>query len=408
MSDSEISAWIHANIHNNAIFDEVLTHSLQDILSIAKNARINTDSFSREFLRIAVYGLSANPPHNGHAHIVRQMCGYSSVELQPQYLIKPGEFPKKLISAPQSFPALPDSALDALIVLPVYTHAFAEKSAINSHASYDNRIDMCNLAFSRASSTCPVFVLPFERLAVQCASQSEGCNSGPLVRVGTEYVLRFMHVLFAALPALLFPQEYGIADYADTNACTMEPPIPSLDMNQKCEQIPRFHFELILGEDTAIDLLQGRWINSARMLMSTPLHIFQRNAATPLRLTPTSSAGAGDIDNSVMESEEQAAIRLLALCTALTSEQQQQWHAPRIRVHRLSSDAQVSTASSTVVRQMLAALPRRHKAASLSSGIHYNEDQQSVALTSTPAYHALLRIVPVEVLTYIMDKNLYI
>ena len=220
----------HVNVEDiNYMRQWLLTHQqefdddIKDILQMAP-------------ARIAVFGLSANPPHCGHEEIIKTMSSS-------------GQF-------------------DAIVVLPVYLHMFVSKEESLGRVSYEHRVEMCKRAFCSSSSSsyssssdatgpsnqqvCRVFVLTLEKLANMCnasrittstSSTGTGTDKGTVAvstptpsRVGTFYVLQFLSVLMPFIEKI----------------------------------------SLILGEDAAVDLLNGKWENSESILTCVQLHIITR------------------------------------------------------------------------------------------------------------------------------------
>ncbi len=109
--------------------------------------------------RIALFGLSANPPTGecGHVGIVRA-------------LVKSGRF-------------------DEIWILPVYQHMYSSKRNL---VAYDQRLQMCRVAFVPESSpSCVVKVLMTEREAFEAAADKPGVDA-KTVRVGTIDVIKFI------------------------------------------------------------------------------------------------------------------------------------------------------------------------------------------------------------------------
>jgi len=121
--------------------------------------------------RVAVYGVSANPPHNGHKAIVTYLANGSN---------------SSNINSSGN-----DNAFDSIWIVPVYKHMYASKQGL---ASYDDRLAMSRLCFEQCStSRCVVRVLDIERECTN-AIQTHAINTGSSesVRVGTIDVLNYI------------------------------------------------------------------------------------------------------------------------------------------------------------------------------------------------------------------------
>lgn len=149
--------------------------------------------------RVALYGLSANPPtsEGGHACIVRHLAD--------------------------------DGGFDEVWVLPVYRHAYASKSNL---APFEHRVKMCELAFDArepeaeagaagASSGTReggrVRVLDVERVVATAACEAASRDGTRVedVRVGSFDVLG---ALAAANPGVAFAWCLGADAYGDLRA----------------------------------------------------------------------------------------------------------------------------------------------------------------------------------------------
>ncbi len=208
--------------------------------------------------RVAFFGTSSSPPHCGHEQIVKIMSQQTH-------------------------------HFDAIIVAPVLKHMFDAKAGSLVAVPFEDRMEMSRRAFCRdvahissassssssssssaasvsasasasgatatataaASKTkCPVFVLNIEELASMCnfaCTPGHHHTTGDPPRVGTFYVLRFL--------ALLLPF------------------------------IKNFH--LILGEDSASDLLRGKWAYPTLLLTTVRLHIMRRSVSPKLVEKPS-------------------------------------------------------------------------------------------------------------------------
>lgn len=98
-------------------------------------------------MRIALFGISANPPTGLHGHqgMVRRLC---QTEM-----------------------------FDEVWIIPVYTHIYPEKRRLLS--DFECRMDMCRLCFEEESTPMTtVKVLPIEKDAFQLRNSSTECNGG--------------------------------------------------------------------------------------------------------------------------------------------------------------------------------------------------------------------------------------
>lgn len=154
-----------------------------------------------ELRRVLLFGLSADPPTGAGGHL-------------------------GLIRWAVARPAHPElgGRLDAIRVLPVYRHAYAEKSGL---ASYEDRVQMCRLGFARAGR--PDLPVEVSRDEEDLARRRGG-----------------------------------------TRGSTLEL-IEDLEARE-----PGVRFGLLLGADTAADLRAGRWQRSDELLARVPLVIAPR------------------------------------------------------------------------------------------------------------------------------------
>ena len=140
-------------------------------------------------------------------------------------------------------------------------------------------------------------------------------------------------------------------------------------------------YALVLGEDTALDLLRGKWQHSQYLLLQCmQLHVFQRRAG--------GGAGgevAGQPEAGCTSSSQQAGQELLSQCTVLPPAQLQQIKPPVLHVLRTAG---ATPLSSTAIRWLLRELPCTNSEAS-------------------PFYEQLSDFMPPSVLRFIMQKCLY-
>lgn len=114
------------------------------------------DKFDTANTKVAIFGISANPPtgNNGHLGVVK-------------YLLQSHIFRE-------------------IWVLPVYEHIYSEKSSL---APFDDRLEMCRLSMESSSTPqCTVRVLPVEKFACEHYRTIHGDR----FRVGTIDVLDFI------------------------------------------------------------------------------------------------------------------------------------------------------------------------------------------------------------------------
>ena len=206
--------------------------------------------------RLAVFGTSADPPHNGHMMVVQMLV---------------------------------DSAqYDEVWVLPVFVHMFSSKD--KSLSPFDQRMEMCRLAFEHYSTTnCSVKVLPIEKLACEGAT---AVNDGEPVRVGSSLILDIIH--------LLYPGTSGLTTF-------------------------------VLGSDTFIDLIKGKWRHAASILLENGIAVVERGLIRN---------GEGDTtDLNVMETDDPIS-SAIANCTVIKPSE--------LRVSRFASKGHLMVSSSKV------------------------------------------------------------
>lgn len=129
--------------------------------------------------KVALYGLSANPPtgHSGHLGVV-------------EYLVETGLF-------------------DEVWILPVYQHMFSTKRAMES---FHHRVAMCNLCMPGASRPdCKVHVKEIEKYAAEHYEEKEGSA----FRVGTVDILDY---ILSSWPGLRLNLVLGTDTYQDLMA----------------------------------------------------------------------------------------------------------------------------------------------------------------------------------------------
>lgn len=183
--------------------------------------------------RVALFGLSADPPTGprGHQGLVRRLAGEGLFD--------------EIWWAPLS-PPLPPARTNPnpnlYRVLPVYRHAFSAK---NSLAPFDHRIAMCRLNFGEGGGEgARVRVLPLEKELAE--------RAGPSAKLGTVDIVA--------------------------------------EVLSSCSGV---QLSLVLGLDTARDLLAGRWQRGEELLsMVHKLHVLHR---------PGGSGGGGAAEEELHE-----------------------------------------------------------------------------------------------------------
>ncbi|GFH61486.1 hypothetical protein CTEN210_17962 [Chaetoceros tenuissimus] len=165
--------------------------------------------------RVCLFGLSANPPtgNGGHVGIVKAL---SALPLHPQQENSREKF-------------------DEIRVLPVYRHMFASKRG--KQASYDDRLEMCKLAFQDIPR---VIVSDDERICFHKIANEKGIvNQEEMnkLRVGTAELLEML-----------------------------------------MEQEPMTEFSFALGQDTFMDLTTFKWRRTRDIfsLLNARLVVFHR------------------------------------------------------------------------------------------------------------------------------------
>lgn len=146
--------------------------------------------------KVALFGLSADPPtgRSGHLGILLHLLGLH--------------------------------LFDEIWIIPVYTHAFANKKNLQP---FEHRVAMCRLNFERfSSSELPVIVKELEREICEAQSSSSG-------RVGTIDLIRHIK-----------------------------------------STVSDVELHLILGADTFSDLMQGKWKESEAVIREVALEVFNR------------------------------------------------------------------------------------------------------------------------------------
>ena len=121
--------------------------------------------------RVAVFGVSGNPPHTGHQAIATYLTSSSS--------------------SSSSSSSGGGGAFDSIWIVPVYKHIYSSKQGL---ASYDDRLMMCKLCFEQCStSSCMVRVLDIERECSQyLEADAASKGSSEPIRVGTVDVLNYI------------------------------------------------------------------------------------------------------------------------------------------------------------------------------------------------------------------------
>jgi nicotinic acid mononucleotide adenylyltransferase len=127
-------------------------------------------------------------------------------------------------------------------ILPVYQHMFIGKRSLES---FDHRLAMCKLCFEALGTPkCVVRILPIERDAymAEVARNKADPNSLdlPPARLGTIDIVNYIK------------QD----DFAATKVIRKEA--------SNCEGNHAFDLHLVLGYDTFLDLMKGKWKDAVR------------------------------------------------------------------------------------------------------------------------------------------------
>ena len=309
--------------------------------------------------RVCIFGLSANPPTVAHVEIVQLLqslkdeCGIN--------------------------------VFDAVLVLPVYNHVYSSKlDVLSSTATYEQRMEMSRIAFSETfdndpQSRCSVHVLPLEHQAYQCVMALDSadskcptirddCSPRTSQRKGTSFLLDFITALY-----------------------------------------PTFtNISLCLGEDTANDLLAGKWFNSEIILNKVQLFVVRRSQK--------------NVSDSIVDSEYKEKDRKGTKNTMNSSPSSEHtsmgllrnFPAARMSMHNISSE--YGKVSSTEVRSLIGMVFH----SSILQGHEYLEknnndkDNNNTAATEDESgtlqesIDELNTILPAGVYTYIQNTGLYL
>lgn len=134
--------------------------------------------------------------------------------------------------------------LDAIWILPVYRHAYAAKAGLSS---YEHRLEMCRLCFEQRGFPVDVTVMDLERELAMSRGQQH---------TGTVDVVEHLQALH-----------------------------------------PEASFGLLLGADTAADLLRGRWRRSKDLLAQVRLVVVPRVGVGGELLRGVTAADAPALDS---------------------------------------------------------------------------------------------------------------
>lgn len=231
---------------------------------------------------------------------------------------------------------------DEVWVLPVFVHMFSSKD--KSLSPFDERMAMCRLAFEYYKSTsCSVKVLPLEKMVCEAAT---AVNDGEPMRVGSSLILDIIH--------LLFPGTTGRTTF-------------------------------VLGSDTFLDLVKGKWRNAASILLENGIAVVERGMIRN---------GEGDTaDLKATETDDPISVAV-ANCTVVDPS--------KLRVSRFSSKGHLTVSSSRV----------RDLVARISDCRIKDAIKETDANTSNPeidsAMEELRSILLSDVLDYIIEQNLYV
>lgn len=283
---------------------------IADYIKNADNALPNLGASGTDYQpRLAVFGTSADPPHKGHMMVV-------------QMLVDSGDY-------------------DEVWVLPVYVHMFSSKD--KSLSPFDQRMEMCRLAFEHCASTnCNVKVLPLEKLACEAATS---VNDGKPVRVGSSLILDLIH--------LLYPGTTGRTTF-------------------------------VLGSDTFLDLIKGKWKNAASILLENGIAVVERG------LIRNGEGDTADLKSTDTDDPITAAI---ANCTVVDP--------GKLQVSRFASKGHLMVSSSKV-RDLVANLFDSR----IKDAIKQTETHQS-KLEVDDITDELRSMLYSDVLDYILEQNLY-
>ena len=257
--------------------------------------------------RLAIFGTSADPPHNGHMMVVQML--------------------------------IDSKHYDEVWILPVYVHMFSSKD--KSLSPFDQRMEMCRLAFEHYSTTsCSVKVLPIERLICEGATM---VNDGNPVRVGSSLILDIIHLL-----------------YPGTNGYTT----------------------FVLGSDTFLDLIKGKWKNAGSILLENNIAVVERGLVRN---------GEGDTaDNSVTEIDDPIS-SAIANCTVVNPSE--------LKINRFASEGHLMVSSSRVRALVAKIFHAQVKGAIDPGNIQDATNEKDVT--------ELRAMVLPEVLDYIIEEGLY-
>ena len=165
---------------------------------------MNVINIIEKDIRIAIFGLSGNPPTGigGHAGVVRHLVNTNS--------------------------------FDEIWILPVYRHSYSSKSSL---VLYDHRVNMCRLNFeSESTNKCIVKVLTLEKEVYEhiLSLETKKCSNSnipvPTISMGSIDIIKY------------------ILNQISSN-------------NINNVSLPRI--SLVLGSDTYNDLMSGKWKNGA-------------------------------------------------------------------------------------------------------------------------------------------------
>lgn len=137
--------------------------------------------------------------------------------------------------------------IDPVWILPVYQHIFVAKKSMES---FDHRLAMSQLCFAPLSSKrCIVKVLPIEKEAYEEASSHHKISNSAARKMSTESIEQ--PIRLGTIDIIRFIKERSSCSIKATAADGVEKYI-ELDLH------------LVLGSDTFMDLMMGKWKGAER------------------------------------------------------------------------------------------------------------------------------------------------
>ena|GEM_PF-4926173 len=213
----------HPQISTLSKFVKEMPERFQYFLTENKRNELNREEVKKRPHTVALFGLSANPPtgKGGHAGIVDWCAGSMTVD-------SPND------AEPEE--ALEGLPVDEVWVLPVYRHAFSEKSTL---LSFEHRVSMAKLCFEgRVQNAAKVQVRELERklfLREQETSKTSTSKNSKH-RLGSIDLVRMLQ-----------------ADF------------------------PRYQFVFVMGGDTYQDFRLGKWKGGFSLQEMLPIVVCARH-----------------------------------------------------------------------------------------------------------------------------------